>query len=660
MTEKLSSQQQIALVSLLKTCAKQSDLQNGHSVHANIMREGLLLTNIFMGSAVIHMYIECGDLARGQQVFDELPLRNVISWNALITGYSHFGYSNQVLYCLKGMKEDGLFPNAVTFLCVLKACGSLQAAGLGICMHAEIMRQGLLGSEIALGNALVDMYAKCGVLVKAQEVFDGLPRQNVITWNTLIGGYAQHGHGDEALAKFIQMQKDGLLPDGVSFLGVLKACGTIGSVKDGIYIHADIVRRALLEKNQLLGNALVDMYAKCGAISMAEEVFEKLPARNVVSWNALLTGYCQCGYPVKTLIHFKQMQKNGLSPNATTFACILQACGDSGDVIKGKAVHEEILKQRLLEKDSVLCTALVDMYIRFGDLCKAQNVFDEFCVNDVVSWTALISGYCQHGHGEEALKCFQEMKRKGFCPDGVTFPCILKACTKLGAAEKGEEVYTEIVSEGFCGKSKDLPSIWSALVDMYAKCGALSKAQEVFNKLPVQDVVSWTALIAGYARSGKHDIVLKLFNEMQKDGVEPNSITFSIVLNSCSYLGLVNEASDCFKVMQTKYHIIPTFEHYTCMVYLLGHAGHFDKAMKIIEGMPSSDYLHLWFALLAACKKWGNVKLARLAFDHVVHIDKDFVEAYSFMCNIYTKAGMQREAMRVRRMRLKIKDRKKV
>ena len=346
-----------------------------------------------------------------------------------------------------------------------------------------------------LGTALAGMYSKCGALEKAQEVLDQLPVRNVVTWSALISGYVQNGIGDKALKCFRWMQDSGVRPDAVMYACVLKACGIVGSLQVGEYIDAEVRKKGLLYKDIVLSNTLMDMYSKCDALEKARELFEQLPVHDVESWNIMITGCARHGLDGEVIKCFRQMEDEGITPDAITYACILKSCGIVGSLEVGEEINTKIRKQGLLQKNVVLNTALVDMYSKFSALEKAQDVCEKLLVQDVIPWNALLTGYCQHGLGQEALNCFRSMHDKGILPDVVTYVCILKASSIIRSIEVGEDIDAQVRKQGLLQKNIVLGT---ALLDMYSKCGKLDKAREVFEQLPVRDVVSWNAMIAGY------------------------------------------------------------------------------------------------------------------------------------------------------------------
>ncbi|KAH6556116.1 hypothetical protein KP509_1Z204000, partial [Ceratopteris richardii] len=347
------------------------------------------------------------------------------------------------------------------------------------------------------------MYAKCHMPIMAQEVFDMLL----------------------ALRCFDCLQDDGFHPNGVTYVCTLNACGNIKALHKGIEIHAKIEKDGMLGTNLAVGNALIDMYVKCGLIRKAHEVFNRLRNQDVVSWTALIAGYAKHGDAMVALKGLDEMQLKGVAPNAVTYVCCLIACGRIGDGKKGIEIHAKIEKDGMLGTNLAFGNALIDMYVKCGLMRKAHEVFNRLPNQDVVSWTALIAGYAKHGDAMVALKGLDEMQLKGVAPNAVTYVCCLIACGRIG---DGKEIHEEIVSKGLL----ETLALGNALVDMYANCGFLKRALEVFDILPKWDVISWNALMSSYV---KYEYGIKALNclaQMQIEGVNPDFSTLVCGLKS--------------------------------------------------------------------------------------------------------------------------------
>ncbi|KAH7446147.1 hypothetical protein KP509_01G041400 [Ceratopteris richardii] len=636
-------------IAALKDCTREKNLLKGKKLHDEIEKKGLLIDNVYIGSTLINLYAKCGELEKAQEVLDGQSIRNVVLWNTLISGYVQQGHAAAALKCFERMQLEGFSPDAITLTCALKACAALGDYDKGQQIHIQAVRERLLAKDPMLANSVIDMYAKNGVLEKAEEVFNELNTSDVVSWNALLTGYAQNGHGKKALQLYTRMKSEGLSPNSITYTCILKACGSIGALDVGQEVHYEIKKEGFLQRDSMLANALIDMYAKCGSLDEAQNAFEEIPFRNVISWTSLISGYVQHGYAEKALEIFNQMQSSRFMPNAVTFSCILKACGTIGCLDKGQEIHAMLLRQPVFEEDFMVSTALVDMYVKCGALKRAQEIFDEIPVWDIVTWNALIAGYVHHDLNEEALRCFDRMQQDGCLPDAATYACILKACGGAGAVRRGQNVHADIVKQAVLEEHKDINI---GLVIMYTECGMLTDAQEIFDKLPVRDVVAWSVLMAGYSQVGEDKMVLKLFAKMIESGVEPNLVTFTVVLNTCSHRGLLEEGQMYYEMISKDYGLTPTLEHHTCMVDLFCRVGDLDGAVVVIKSMEVSPNLALWHTFLGACVVWKNVKYGRWAFENAVALDEKDGTSYVSMSNLYTAVGRLDDAMKMEALRL--------
>jgi pentatricopeptide repeat protein len=610
----------------LKACANKKDLCGGRRLHVEILRMGFLQKSPYLGSSLISMYAKCGMLEIAQEVLDALPFRNRFSWNALIAGYAQQGNGFDALNCFQRMQNECLFPDAITYTCVVKASGIVGATSKCKQIHDEISRSGLLANDVVLGSALVDMYVKCGMVTKAEEVLKELPIRNVVSWNALITGYAQQGQGDKALECLKQMQIDGLCPDEVTFISICKACCSIGCIEIGKRIHEEIVVRGLLEKDIVLSSALVDMYAKCGLLAQARQVLEGVSGRSISSWNAVISGHVQREQHYEALECFELMQCKGHTPDVVTLTCVLKACGRIRAVDKGEQIHKQIVSRSLLQKDCVLCNTLVDMYAKCGELTKAEKVLEEIPIRDVVAWNTLISGYAQHGKGYEALNCFELMKSEGLSPDTVTFICVLSACSDAGAIDKGKQIHDDIARRGLL--LKDI-ALGNALIDMYAKYGAFATAEEVMKDLPVRDAASWNSLISGYTEHGLCREALQSFERMKCDGISPDKITFICILKACASMEAIEKGKQIHDEVVDSCLLEDTMLG-TALVDMYAKCGLLAKAQKVLEELSVRN-LTAWSALISGYAQRGKIDEALHCLERM-QSEGFYPDAVTFMC----------------------------
>ena len=401
-------------------------------------------------------------------------------------------------------------------------------------------------------------------------------------------------------------------------------------------MHIEVARLGLIEKDTSVANSLIDMYAKCSLLSKSKQVFDGIRVKSVVSWTALIGGYAQHGHGEQAIKCFEEMQIQGVNANARTFVCVLKACSSTGNIAKGEVIHAQIERQGLVKGDIFIGSTLVDMYAKNGSLAKAQEIFNSLAYRNAISWNAILSGYIEHGYSEEAVKFFEKMQQGRVLPNAITFVCGLKACGNIGAIDKIGEIHDEIERKGLLEDA----FVSNTLVDMYARCGALTKAQQVFNKLRVQDVISWTSLMSGYAQLGDSENVFIVFDKMLGTGVKPDPVTFIIVLNTCSRTGLYSKGKSYFEAMSDEYGIMPIREHHSCILDLLGRVGQLDKVIGLMKEMPVCPNIAMWHSVLSSCKKWGNVEFAKKAFEHAVHLVKNDAASYVFMSQVYANADL--------------------
>lgn len=499
------------IVALLKCCARSREKERGCLLHDQIAGDGSLQKNILVGTALVDMYAKFGMLAKAQDVFDKLPNRDVVLWNALISGYTQHGWSREALDCFERMKSQGFSLDEVTFACSLKACAVAKAIEKGEGILAEIKKEGLLAKSQIVGNAVVDMYAKCGLLENARQLFDMLPVRNLVTWNALITGYAQNEHGEEAVDCYEKMKVQEIFPDAVTYACVLKACGTIGARDKGQEIHGDIEKIGFLRSDQIVSNALIDMYGKCGLLVKAFQLFNDLHFRDVVSWNALIAGYVHNERGEEALNCFEQMRLQGLSPSAVTFACCLKACGCIGAMARSTEIHAHIAHSGLLKSNQVVGNALVDVYAKFGVLEKAQEVFDILPNRNIVSWNSLLTGYAQLGEVECVLDSVSRMREDGFDPNLVTFRIILGACRHAGLVEKGLTYFEEMSRTHGIGL---LMKHQGCIVDLLSRAGQLEFATAITKDAPAHPSnVMWLTVLGACQKWGNKNLGDEAFEQ---------------------------------------------------------------------------------------------------------------------------------------------------
>ncbi|XP_057866832.2 pentatricopeptide repeat-containing protein At3g26782, mitochondrial-like [Cryptomeria japonica] len=664
---------QFTFSAVIPVCASMLSVNHGLQIHGKIIRYGLQ-SNVIVMNTLIDMYAKCGSIEKSREVFEKMNNANVISWTAMITGYAHNGILDEALRIFKEMpgqdvvswtaiiagyaqnglvgkalelyKEmqlEGVKPNSATFTSMLPACAKMGDLKHGMEIHQTIIENGFV-LDVVVVTALVDMYVKCGSLRKAHNLFEKMRLRNAVSWNTMIAGYAKMGFAEIAWQMLNQMQLVGIKPDSSTFASVLPSCAKIGALEQGMEIHQKITEMGFFSDVTVV-NSLIDMYAKCGKIQKAYKLFIGMSQRNVVSWNTMVFGYVQNGLVEKALEIFKRMQISGMKLDLSTFSSILPACARLGALEQGMKIHQKVFKSGLMP-DDVVTTALIDMYAKCGSMQKACQLFNKMPQQDVISLTAIAAGYVQNGLVEKAVDIFKQMQLAGVKPDSSMFASILPAFAKLGALERGMEIHQKIIESMFLS---DIVVV-NALIDMYAKCGSIQKARDLFDNIDHPDVASWNAMISGYAMHGYSEDASKLFELMRRSGVELDHVSFVGILFACSHAGLVDEGCTYFNHMRYTYCILPSMDHYVCMVDLLGRADYLEEALNFTIKMPIKPDPVVWVCLLGACRSHKNLGLGEFVAILLLELDLKNAAPYVLLSNIYAEVGRWADVQKVRKL----------
>ncbi|CAI0390784.1 unnamed protein product [Linum tenue] len=596
--------------SLLDSCVASRSTTDTRRVHASIIKSRFAF-EVFIHNKLIDAYGKCGCVGDARKLFDRMPVRNTFTWNSIVStlmkvgfldegvrlfeaipqpdqcswnimvaGFAQHDELQQALGYFAGMHRDNFGVNEYSFGSGLSACAGLKDLKMGTQLHALVFKCHYY-VDVYMGSALVDMYSKCGVVECALEVFDEMKERNIVSWNSLITCYEQNGPARKALDVFVRMMESSFEPDEVTLASVVSACATLAALKHGMEIHTRVVKSYKLRGDLILGNALVDMYAKCGKISEARRVFDRIPVRNVVSETSMLSGYAK-------VASFK----------------------------------------------------------------SAKLIFTKMMERNVVSWNALIAGYTQNDENEEALKLFCMLKRESIFPTHYTFGNLLNACANLADLQVGRQAHAHALKHGFGFQFNEDPDtfVGNSLIDMYMKCASVEEGRQVFRSMVEKDVVSWNAMIVGCAQNGNELEALALFKEMLVFEEKPDHVTMIGVLCACSHAGLVEEGRRYFLSMTRDYGLVPMKDHYTCMVDLLGRAGHLDEAKSLIETMPVEPDAVVWGSLLGACKVSRNITLGKYVAEKLLEIDPTNSAPYVLLSNMYAEHGKWGDVRKVRNM----------
>ncbi|XP_076903595.1 pentatricopeptide repeat-containing protein At4g22760-like [Bidens hawaiensis] len=503
-----------------------------------------------------------------------------------------------------------------------------------------------------------------------QSIIHHTKHPDVYSTTSAIRHFCNHTKFQQALALYSHLQRLELLSR-FAVASALKACGRLDngiSGVMGIMVHGQVIKYGLC-KDVYVETALVGFYNKIGHVGYAHQVFDEMSERNVVSWNSMINGYLRSGDLVTAEALFSGMRvKDVVSWNS-----MVSGYSRTGDMEKAVKLFGEMPERNqsswnamvsgyvecgkldlalkfydsMPRRNSISCITMIGGYSKRGDDVSARELFDEMRVKDHLLYNAMIACYTKNSRPKEALQLFDEMLKPNvnIQPDKMTLATVISACSQLGDLSFGSWIHEHYMNQTRITMDDHLRT---AFVDLYAKCGSIDKAFELFHKLQNKDVVAYTAMILGCAINGKEQIAIKLFDEMMESKIHPNLVTFSGLLTALSHIGMVEESYYCFNSMK-KYRLVPTPDHYSLMVEVLGRAGRLEEAHNLIKSMPMQPHGGVWGALLLACSTHNNVELGEIAAKHCFELEADSSGYGSLLANIYASAGRWDDAKRLRK-----------
>ncbi|KAI3469454.1 hypothetical protein Pfo_026117 [Paulownia fortunei] len=546
-----------------------------------------------------------GSILCARELFDEMPRRDTIAWNAMISGYSHLGFHQEALSLFSSMRFSNEKPDHFTYTAVLSACAGLKDIKFGRRLHALVIVSGC-NSLLPVNNALTDMYGKClraqdantvfeemgfrnevswcsllfaylnvGRLDVSHSVFCDMPRRMVVAWNTIIAGYAKWGKVELCLDLFKKMLEDSCNPDQWTLSAVINACAEMSEPSYGCMLHGFIIQsgwNSAVEVN----NSLLSFYIKFGEENEVLKAVEAVRIFNEVSWNAI-----------------------------------------------------------------------IDAYMKIGNLEEAYLVFQRVPEKNLISWTSMITGYMRNGHGECALRFFVDMMRSRIQPDDITLGAVLHACSNLATIGHGRMVHGCVIQSGFHAYAY----VGNGLVNMYAKCGDICNSHRAFNDVLVKDLISWNTMLFAFGLHGRSSQALCILEEMVAHRVKPDKVTFIGLLMTCSHLGLIDEGLFFFESMTSHYGLSPEIDHVACVVDMLGRGGKLEKAKEFANKYIEANNVKVSSleALFGSYSSQGDLKMgAELAEQLQILKPRDEM-SYVLLSNLYCASGQWQQAETLRK-----------
>uniref|UniRef100_A0ACD5ZRJ6 Uncharacterized protein n=1 Tax=Avena sativa TaxID=4498 RepID=A0ACD5ZRJ6_AVESA len=610
---------------MLSACARLEALELGRSVHGLALKT-CCTNNVFVGASLITMYANCGtfgclervfhgvdspnvalwnalvsglamnhQVADARRVFDQMPNRNVVSWTAMVKGYvmahqmelalelfNSMPVKNSVSWCVMigGLVHHQQFREAVELfdslmrngdevtsailVKVVNAYAGLKSVGGGRCIHGFSVKSGFV-LDLIIEASLVSMYCNSLDIEVARLEFDKMDRKHVGSWNSIISGYIYADRIDDARKLFDSMVDR----DKVSWNSMIN-----GYIRDGRIADATELYSKMPEKNVEAATALMSWFIDNGMLDKARGMFYSMDQTDVVSCTALLFGYMKEGYLDDALDLFHRMHKRTV----------------------------------------VTYNVMIAGFLHQGKITEAYKLFNESPSHDLVTWSCLITGLAQNGLTDDALRMYKKMLLRNMRPSESVVSSLMSCFSHHSMMVHGQQLHATTIKLGL----GSCLLIQNSLISLYCKCGEMIAAQNIFNQMVKRDVVTWNAIIHGYAFNSLGQNAIEMFENMKTAQVDPDEITFLGVLSACNHMSLLEEAKHFFSVMTGDYGIVPTITHYACMVDLFCRRGMHEEAERLVKSMPFEPDSAIWTSLLSSCRLSGSDKLAEHAASQLI------------------------------------------
>lgn len=589
------------------------------TVSTNLIRQNhvsLIPPDLKPLNSKISSYMRHGSVDEAQKLFDKMPERNTVTWNAMIRGYFLNRCADNAVEMFDKMPERDVI-SYNTVIAGLMQCGDVDGAWR--------VFSGMGFRDVVTWNSMVAGYIRNGIVGEALRVFDGMLLKDVVSWNLVIGGLVRCGECNLAEKYFRRM----ITRDVVSWTIMISGLASAGRIVEARELFDNMPLR-----DTQAWNAMMVGYMQNGYIEIAQALFQKMPKRDFDSWGELVNGLVKSGRANLAMKLFMEMPEKCQK----TWNSILLEFTRNGLV---KEAHAFLEKSPY--SDVVSWTNIIVGYFEIGEVDNAVSVFDLMRSRDAIAYNVTIFGLGENNRGEEGIKLFIRMKELGSLPDEATFTSVLTICSDLPTLQLGRQTHALVVKTGY----GSFMAVCNVIITMYARCGNIDSALLEFSSMSNHDIISWNSIICGFAHHGNGENALDMFRKMRLQGVEPNHITFVGVLSACSHAGLVDLGRYFFHMMRHEYFIQPTSEHYTCLVDLLGRFGLINEAVSLLDQMRADGTevpASVWGALLGACRIHKNIVVSKIAGERILEMEPSNSGVYLILAEVYLSCGKRKDA----------------
>lgn len=619
-------------------------------IASRVLKSGYL-EDLYVGSALVSGFAKFGMIDVSWKIFECMSAKTAVTMNGLMVGLVNQKRGEEAVDIFKQMKHL-VEVNSDSYVVLLSAFTEFdnleEGRRKGKELHAYAIRSGIGNVKVAVFNALIHMYAKCGAIGSACAVFEHMGERDLVSWNSLIAGLDQNELFDKAVTNFCHMRRAGMKPTNFALISCLSSCASLGWLRQGVQVHAEALKLGL-NSDVSVSNALLSLYADTGCFQECQKLFSLMSQHDHVSWNSIIGALADSEtYASEAVSYFLEMMRLGWTLNVVTLVNILSAVSSQSLSLSelGPQIHALAFKYCFTNTLTVE-NALICCYGKCSRMEDCESIFSRMAQRrDEVSWNSMISGCIHNEQLPKALDLVWFMMQNGQRLDHFTFATVLSACASVATMERGMQVHACQIRA--CLESDVV--VGSAIVDMYAKCGRIDYASRCFELMPRKNLYSWNTMISGYARHGLVDKALEIFDQMKEEGQLPNHVTFVGVLSACSHGGLVEEGFQHFESMSNDYRLAPQMEHFSCMVDLFGRSGKLDKVEDFINKMPMQPNILIWRTVLGSCCRTNGrySELGRRAAKMLLELEPENGTNYVLLANMYA-AGAQWENMAITR-----------
>ncbi|KAK6925953.1 Pentatricopeptide repeat [Dillenia turbinata] len=595
--------------------------------------------------------------------------KTAVSWNTMISGYSKWGLFEKAFCLVSNMHCSSMMLNESTFSTVLSVSANVKSLCHGKQVHCLVLKSGSENFEF-VGSALLYFYAHCEEIEEAKRVFDelkgknelvwnlmlvgyvecdmmsdamdvlkGMARRDVVAWTAMIAGYSKREDGLEKALELFRLMRgdgDGVIPNEYTLDCVIRICGRLRDMGRGSGVHAFSIKLGF-EYDKSVGSALVEFYCNCEEVHKAKRFYDGMVDPSLNSSVSLIGGFLSMDRLVDAELVFNRMsERNSVSYNLMI----------NGYAMNGRIEDSERLFNEMPCRTSFTYNTMISVYSRNGEIDTALRLFEEIKgEKNPVTWNSMISAYIRNDLHEEALKLYISMHRTSVERTRSTFSVLFHVCSCIGSLQQGQLLHAHLIKTPF----ESNVFVGTSLVDMYSKCGNIADAQRSFDSISTPNVAAWTALINGCAHHGLGLEAILRFEQMLKEGIKPNAATFVGLLSACSHVGMVSKGVQYFTMMENHFNVIPTLEHYSCVVDLLGRSGYLQQAEYLVMEMPIEADAVVWGALLNACWFWMDMDVGKRVVGKMLHLYPEHISAYIIMSNMYAGLEKWTEKMKIRK-----------